>query len=118
MELTPTAILAHLQTLRYTRPISLDGISSLCRYMQSLASKVPIISVQVNHEIEQQAENKTSEESRSSSTFYCSFKMLGAYIVPIALIQCSAATSRSNRSARYLFIWSKRFSRPEFLKIL
>ncbi|KAB2636285.1 purple acid phosphatase 15-like [Pyrus ussuriensis x Pyrus communis] len=113
MELAPTAILAHFQTLQYTRPISLDGISSLCRYMQSLASKVPIISVQVNHEIQQQAENKTSEESRSSSTFYYySFKMLGAYIVPMALIQCSVATSRSNHSARYLFIW-----RPEFMKI-
>ncbi|KAB2636311.1 purple acid phosphatase 15-like [Pyrus ussuriensis x Pyrus communis] len=113
MELAPTAILAHLQTLQYTRPISLDGISSLCRYMQSLASKVPIISVQVNHEIEQQAENKTSEESRSLSTFYYSFKMLGAYIVPMALIQFSVATSRSNHSAQYLFIW-----RPEFMKIL
>ncbi|XP_043705610.1 purple acid phosphatase 15-like [Telopea speciosissima] len=68
------------------------------RYMQSLVSKVPIMVVEGNHEIEQQAENRTfvayssrfafpSEESGSSSTFYYSFNaggihfiMLGAYI--------------------------------------
>lgn len=68
------------------------------RYMQSLISKVPIMVVEGNHEIEEQAENRTfvayssrfafpSEESRSKSTFYYSFNaggihfiMLGAYI--------------------------------------
>jgi hypothetical protein len=68
------------------------------RYMQPLVSNVPIMVVEGNHEIEQQAENQTfvayssrfafpSEESGSSSTFYYSFNaggihfiMLGAYI--------------------------------------
>ncbi|KAF9610062.1 hypothetical protein IFM89_019902 [Coptis chinensis] len=68
------------------------------RFMQPLVSKVPIMVVEGNHEIEQQAENQTfaayssrfafpSEESGSSSTFYYSFNaggihfvMLGAYI--------------------------------------
>jgi hypothetical protein len=66
--------------------------------MQPLVSKVPIMVVEGNHEIEQQAENQTfvayssrfafpSKESGSSSTFYYSFNaggihfvMLGAYI--------------------------------------
>lgn len=66
--------------------------------MQSLVSRVPIMVVEGNHEIELQAENKTfvayssrfafpSEESGSPSTFYYSFNaggihfiMLGAYI--------------------------------------
>ncbi|KAI3925949.1 hypothetical protein MKW98_028085, partial [Papaver atlanticum] len=68
------------------------------RYMQPLISKVPIMVVEGNHEIEAQADNKTfaayssrfafpNEESRSPSTFYYSFNaggihfiMLGAYI--------------------------------------
>ncbi|XP_057431317.1 purple acid phosphatase 15 [Lotus japonicus] len=68
------------------------------RYMEPLISNVPIMVVEGNHEIEEQAENKTfvayssrfafpSEESGSSSTFYYSFNaggihfiMLGAYI--------------------------------------
>lgn len=68
------------------------------RFMQDLVSKVPIMVVEGNHEIEEQAENVTfaayssrfafpSEESGSSSTFYYSFNaggihfiMLGAYI--------------------------------------
>ncbi|KAI3962740.1 hypothetical protein MKW92_032597 [Papaver armeniacum] len=68
------------------------------RYMQPLISKVPIMVVEGNHEIEAQADNKTfaayssrfafpNEESGSSSTFYYSFNaggihfiMLGAYI--------------------------------------
>ncbi|KAL5057572.1 hypothetical protein RYX36_029176 [Vicia faba] len=68
------------------------------RFMQSLVSRVPIMVVEGNHEIELQAENKTfvayssrfafpSEESGSPSTFYYSFNaggvhfiMLGAYI--------------------------------------
>ncbi|KAM1349819.1 hypothetical protein EV1_003829 [Malus domestica] len=67
------------------------------KYMQSLVSKVPIMVVEGNHEIEEQTENKTfeayssrfafqSEESGSLSTFYYSFNaggihfiMLGAY---------------------------------------
>lgn len=70
----------------------------LCRFMQNLVSKVPIMVVEGNHEIEEQAHNRTfvayssrfafpSEESGSSSTFYYSFNaggihfvMLGAYI--------------------------------------
>lgn len=66
--------------------------------MEPLISNVPIMVVEGNHEIEEQAENKTfvayssrfafpSEESGSSSTFYYSFNaggihfiMLGAYI--------------------------------------
>lgn len=66
--------------------------------MENLISKVPIMVIEGNHEIEEQAENKTfaayssrfafpSEESGSSSTFYYSFNaggihfiMLGAYI--------------------------------------
>lgn len=68
------------------------------RYMQPLVSKVPIMVIEGNHEIEEQAENQTfvayssrfafpSKESGSSSTFYYSFNaggihflMLGAYI--------------------------------------
>lgn len=68
------------------------------RYMQPLISSVPIMVIEGNHEIEEQAENQTfvayssrfafpSEESGSSSTFYYSFNaggihfiMLGAYI--------------------------------------
>ncbi|RDX65612.1 Purple acid phosphatase 15, partial [Mucuna pruriens] len=68
------------------------------RFMQNLVSKVPIMVVEGNHEIEFQAENRAfvayssrfafpSEESGSSSTFYYSFNaggihfiMLGAYI--------------------------------------
>jgi hypothetical protein len=66
--------------------------------MQNLVSKVPMMVVEGNHEIEEQAGNLTfaayssrfafpSEESGSSSTFYYSFNaggihfiMLGAYI--------------------------------------
>ncbi|XP_057498051.1 purple acid phosphatase 15-like isoform X2 [Actinidia eriantha] len=68
------------------------------RFMQPLLSKVPIMVVEGNHEIEEQAGNLTfaayssrfafpSEESQSSSTFYYSFNvggihfiMLGGYI--------------------------------------
>ncbi|KAJ9169762.1 hypothetical protein P3X46_017917 [Hevea brasiliensis] len=68
------------------------------RFMQYLVSKVPVMVVEGNHEIEPQAGNQTfvayssrfafpSEESGSSSTFYYSFNaggihfiMLGAYI--------------------------------------
>ncbi|KAI8574279.1 hypothetical protein RHMOL_Rhmol01G0342000 [Rhododendron molle] len=68
------------------------------RFMQTLVSKVPIMVVEGNHEIEEQVENQTfvayrsrfafpSDESRSSSTFYYSFNaggihfiMLGAYV--------------------------------------
>ncbi|KAF8394095.1 hypothetical protein HHK36_020300 [Tetracentron sinense] len=68
------------------------------RFMEPLVSKVPIMVVEGNHEIEEQAGNLTfaayssrfafpSEESRSPSTFYYSFNaggihfiMLGAYI--------------------------------------
>lgn len=66
--------------------------------MQNLVSKVPIMVVEGNHEIEKQARDRTfvayssrfafpSKESGSSSTFYYSFNaggihfiMLGAYI--------------------------------------
>nr|XP_009385494.1 PREDICTED: purple acid phosphatase 15 [Musa acuminata subsp. malaccensis] len=68
------------------------------RYMEPVISEIPIMVVEGNHEIEQQAENKAfvsyssrfafpSEESESFSTFYYSFNaggihfiMLGAYI--------------------------------------
>ncbi|XP_021641480.2 purple acid phosphatase 15 isoform X2 [Hevea brasiliensis] len=68
------------------------------RYMQPVISIIPIMVVEGNHEIEQQAENQTfvayssrfafpSKESGSPSTFYYSFNaggihfiMLGAYI--------------------------------------
>ncbi|KAK6937638.1 Calcineurin-like phosphoesterase domain, ApaH type [Dillenia turbinata] len=68
------------------------------RFMEGLVSKVPIMVVQGNHEIELEAENQSfvayssrfafsSEESGSSSTMYYSFNaggihfiMLGAYI--------------------------------------
>ncbi|PON92535.1 Acid phosphatase [Trema orientale] len=68
------------------------------RYMEPLISKVPIMLVEGNHDIEQQAENQVfaayssrfafpSEESGSSSTLYYSFNaggvhliMLGAYV--------------------------------------
>ncbi|XP_042390758.1 purple acid phosphatase 15-like [Zingiber officinale] len=68
------------------------------RYMEPVISEIPIMVIEGNHEIEQQAENKTfvsyssrfafpSEESESFSTFYYSFNaggihfiMLGAYI--------------------------------------
>ncbi|XP_010486254.1 PREDICTED: purple acid phosphatase 15 isoform X2 [Camelina sativa] len=68
------------------------------RFMEDLTSKVPLMVIEGNHEIELQAENKTFEayssrfafpfkESGSSSTLYYSFNaggihfvMLGAYI--------------------------------------
>lgn len=68
------------------------------RYMQHVTSKIPIMVVEGNHEIEKQVENQTfvayssrfafpSKESRSSSAFYYSFNaggihfiMLGGYI--------------------------------------
>ncbi|XP_073281301.1 purple acid phosphatase 15-like isoform X1 [Primulina huaijiensis] len=68
------------------------------RFMKPLVSKVPIMMVQGNHEIEEQAENQTfasyisrfafpSKESRFSSPFYYSFDaggihfiVLGAYV--------------------------------------
>ncbi|XVE72748.1 hypothetical protein DITRI_Ditri11bG0063600 [Diplodiscus trichospermus] len=68
------------------------------RFMQSLISKIPIMVVEGNHEIEEQAGNQTfvayssrfafpSQESKSFSTFYYSFNaggihfiMLGAYV--------------------------------------
>ncbi|CAN4120788.1 unnamed protein product [Withania somnifera] len=68
------------------------------RYMQPLVSKIPIMVVEGNHEIEEQAENQTfaayrsrfafpSKESGSSSPFYYSFSaggihfiMLGSYV--------------------------------------
>lgn len=70
----------------------------LYRFMENLVSKVPIMVVEGNHEIEAQAGNQTfvayssrfafpSEESGSLSSFYYSFNaggihfiMLGAYI--------------------------------------
>ncbi|KAA8539235.1 hypothetical protein F0562_025927 [Nyssa sinensis] len=70
----------------------------ICLFMQPLVSKIPIVAVEGNHEIEKQAGNLTfaayssrfafpSEESGSSSTFYYSFNaggihfiMLGGYI--------------------------------------
>lgn len=79
--------------------------------MQNLVSKVPIMVIEGNHEIEEQAGNQSfvayssrfsfpSEESGSSSTFYYSFNaggihfvMLGAYI---------AYESSGNRSIFYL----------------
>lgn len=62
------------------------------RYMQPLVSKVPIMVVEGNHEIEQQSENRTfaayssrfafpSEESQSLSTFYYSFNVGGVHFV-------------------------------------
>lgn len=66
--------------------------------MQGLISKIPIMVVEGNHELEKQVENQTfvayssrfafpSKESGSKSTFYYSFNaggihfiMLGAYI--------------------------------------
>lgn len=126
MELAPTATLAHFHKLPYTRLINfvgtigegentyLEAIASrilvafpykfdfpfvtVDRFMQNLVSKVPIMVVEGNHEIEEQVENQTfvayrsrfafpSDESRSSSTFYYSFNaggihfiMLGAYV--------------------------------------
>ncbi|KAJ8530742.1 hypothetical protein K7X08_023623 [Anisodus acutangulus] len=68
------------------------------RYMQPLVSKIPIMVVEGNHEMEEQAENETfaayrsrfafpSKESGSSSPFYYSFNaggihfiMLGGYV--------------------------------------
>ncbi|KAL7081396.1 hypothetical protein ACP275_14G037300 [Erythranthe tilingii] len=62
------------------------------RFMQPLVSKVPIMMVQGNHELEEQAENKTfvsyssrfafpSKESGSSSKFYYSFNAGGIHFI-------------------------------------
>ncbi|KAK4482569.1 hypothetical protein RD792_009729 [Penstemon davidsonii] len=62
------------------------------RFMQPLISKVPIMMVQGNHEIEEQAENRTfasytsrfafpNKESGSSSTFYYSFNAGGVHFI-------------------------------------
>ena len=68
------------------------------RFMQPLVSKVPLMVIEGNHEIENQADDVSfaayssrfafpSEESQSSSPFYYSFNaggihfvMLGAYV--------------------------------------
>lgn len=85
------------------------------RFMQNLVSKVPIMVIEGNHEIEEQAGNQSfvayssrfafpSEESGSSSTFYYSFNaggihfvMLGAYI---------AYESTGNRPSFHLSFYS------------
>ncbi|KAA3485668.1 purple acid phosphatase 15-like [Gossypium australe] len=62
------------------------------RFMQPLVSKVPLMMIEGNHEIEEQIEKKTfaaysarfafpSEESGSSSTFYYSFNAGGIHFV-------------------------------------
>ncbi|KAK0606663.1 hypothetical protein LWI29_002322 [Acer saccharum] len=62
------------------------------RYMQPLLSKVPIMVVEGNHELEAQAQNQTfvayssrfafpSIESKSPSTFYYSFNAGGIHII-------------------------------------
>ncbi|KAL0403799.1 UNVERIFIED_CONTAM: Purple acid phosphatase 15 [Sesamum radiatum] len=62
------------------------------RFMQPLISKVPIMMVQGNHEIEEQAQNRTfasytsrfafpSKESGSSSAFYYSFNTGGIHFI-------------------------------------
>lgn len=95
--------------LLYFFPFSYLGIMKMCscriknlyryiRFMQKLTSKIPMMVVEGNHEIEEQAGNQTfaaysarfafpSEESGSSSSLYHSFDaggihfiMLGAYI--------------------------------------
>lgn len=64
------------------------------RFMQPLISKVPIMVVEGNHEIEEQAGNLTftayssrfafpSEESESGSTFYYSFNAGGIHFIMI-----------------------------------
>ncbi|KAK6930714.1 Iron/zinc purple acid phosphatase-like C-terminal domain [Dillenia turbinata] len=94
--------------------------------MQPAVSKVPLMVVEGNHELEKQAENKTfvsyssrfafpSEESGSSSTFYYSFNaggihfiLLGAYIAyeksgkhMLLTISMVHAYERSNRVYNY-----------------
>lgn len=62
------------------------------RFMQPLISKVPIMMVQGNHEIEEQAQNRTFasysarfafpyKESGSSSPFYYSFNAGGIHFI-------------------------------------
>ncbi|KAE8712256.1 Purple acid phosphatase 15 [Hibiscus syriacus] len=62
------------------------------RFMQPLVSKVPLMMIEGNHELEEQIENKTftaysarfafpSEESGSSSTMYYSFNAGGIHFV-------------------------------------
>lgn len=73
--------------------------------MQPLISKVPIMMVQGNHEIEEQAQNRTfasyssrfafpHKESGSSSQFYYSFNAGGIHFV---VLGGYAAYNRSGR---------------------
>lgn len=84
-------------SVKMTSYLLFSLLDILYRFMQNLVSRVPIMVVEGNHEIEEQAGNKTfmayssrfafpSAESGSSSTFYYSFNaggihfiMLGAY---------------------------------------
>lgn len=96
------------------------------RFMQPLVSKVPIMVIEGNHEIEEQAENQTfvayssrfafpSKESGSSSTFYYSFSaggihflMLGAYI----------SYNKSCERLPFVFPLNSRFFRSMSLTLL
>ncbi|KAJ8755438.1 hypothetical protein K2173_019236 [Erythroxylum novogranatense] len=80
------------------------------RYMQPVISKTPIMVVEGNHEIEEQAEKQTfvayssrfafpSEESRSSSTFYYSFNAGGVHFI---MLGSYAKYKKSGHQYRWL----------------
>ncbi|KAL8486865.1 hypothetical protein ACS0TY_023527 [Phlomoides rotata] len=80
------------------------------RFMQPLISKVPIMMVQGNHEIEEQAQNRTfasyssrfafpHKESGSSSQFYYSFNAGGIHFV---VLGGYAAYNRSDAQYKWL----------------
>ena len=101
-----------------------DGIFVL-RYMQPLISKVPIMVIEGNHDIEEQAENQVfvayssrfafpSEESGSLSTLYYSFDaggvhfvMLGAYISydETCELKDQSLSSVSETISSFPFMW-------------
>lgn len=83
--------------------------------MQNLISKVPIMVLEGNHEIEQQAQNQTfvayssrfafpSEESGSSSTFYYSFNAGGIHVVMLGAYIAYDKSGNRPIFSKYLFL--------------
>ena len=80
--------------------------------MQNLVSKVPMMVIEGNHEIEEQAEGKKfvayssrfafpSSESRSGSTFYYSYNAGGIHFI---MLGAYAAYNKSGKKGASLFI--------------
>ncbi|VVA35735.1 PREDICTED: purple acid [Prunus dulcis] len=104
-----------LPAISVTRPNrSSSPAGNLCRFMDHLISKAPIMVIEGNREIEEQVENKTfvayssrfafpSEESGSSSTLYYSFNA-GGFIL-LCLESTLTLQDRGNNTSGWSKIW-------------